>query len=190
MLNFLHMALAAILSLGLVVAHAADDQQATLMFGGLEYQHRWSQRGQHEFTPKGQEDLARWQDMVTVNVHEAVGNDDQLKELATSVLGNYRRVGKILRAASGARSEKEPPEYFVAALFGNSEFIEAAFARIVMINRTGFVLVQSRRSYGADAAVQVGEWVQKNGSSVEKTLLDWSGVPSLANLKKLPESSK
>jgi hypothetical protein len=187
-LNISRIAVAVVLGLGLVVAvHASDTRPMTLMLGGLEYQHRWSQRGQHEFTPKGQDDLAQWQDMVTINVHEAVGTDDQLKELATRVLGNFKR-GKILRAASGARSEKEPTEYFVAALLGASAFSEAAFARIVLIDGTGFVLVQSRRAYGTDAALRVGEWVQNNGTSVEKSLLAWSGIPSLASLKELPET--
>ena len=188
MSNFSRILVAVVLGAGLVAAYAADAEHLTLMLGDVEYQHRWSQRGQHEFTPKAQEDLARWQDMVTVNVHEAIKSDDQLKGLAASVLSNYKKAGKVLRAASGARSDKDPTEYFVAALLGNSEFIEAAFARIVLIDGTGFVLVQSRRGYGSDAAQRIGEWIQKNGSSVEEALLAWKGVPSLPSLKQLPES--
>ena len=73
-------------------AFAADeptkpDQKttATLSFGGVDYMHRWSKNGQNEFTPKGQEDLAKWQDMITINVHEGVVNGGQLADLANRV---------------------------------------------------------------------------------------------------------
>lgn len=190
MLKFVNMTVAVLLSATVLAVQASDTQPPKLNLGGLEYQHRWSERGQHEFTPEGQEDLARWQDMLTVNVHEAVTSDEQLKQLAMSVLSNYRRAGKVLRAVSGARSEKDSVEYFVAAFLGSSQSIEAVFARIALIDNTGFVLVRSRRGYGTDAAQRVGEWVQSNGMSIERSLLDWNGVPSLANLKKLPENKK
>lgn len=190
MLKFANLTVAVLLSATVLAVQASDTQLLKLNFGGLEYQHRWSQRGQHEFTPEGQEDLARWQDMLTVNVHEAVTSDEQLKELAMSVLSNYRRVGKVLRAASGAKSERDSVEYFVAALLGNSQSMEAVFARIVLINNTGFVLARSRRGYGSDAAQRIGEWVQSNGTSIERSLLEWNSVPFVANLKKLPESKK
>jgi hypothetical protein len=88
---------ASFLLLAFSVSFAADeptepDQKtaATLSFGGVDYLHRWSKNGQNEFTPKGQEDLAKWQDMITINVHEGVVNGDQLADLANRVLGNYQ----------------------------------------------------------------------------------------------------
>jgi hypothetical protein len=66
---------AAFLSLGSNASFAADeptksDQKTakTLSFRGVDYLHRWSKDGQNEFTPKGQEDLNKWQDMITINV--------------------------------------------------------------------------------------------------------------------------
>ena len=181
---------AVVLGAGLVVAHAADPPPVTLELGGLEFQHRWSEGNQHEFTPEGQDDLSRWQDMVTVIVAEGVETPDQLKALAGRVMGNYQRGGRILRAASGARSAEEPVEYLVVALLGNAELVEAVFARMVVIDGAGFVIIRARRGYDADAAEQVGAWVQQHGASVEKTLMAWDGAPSLETLEKLPRSKK
>lgn len=49
---------------------------ATLSFGGIDYVHRWSKDSQNEFTPERDSDLARWHDMVTINVHSAVASGD------------------------------------------------------------------------------------------------------------------
>jgi hypothetical protein len=51
-------------------------------FGGTTYVHRWSQNGQNEFTPPNDADLARWRDLVTINVHENVRSGDDLAALA------------------------------------------------------------------------------------------------------------
>jgi hypothetical protein len=81
---------AAFLLLAFSASFAADeptkpDQNTakTLSFRGVDYLHRWSKDGQNEFTPKGQEDLHKWQDMITINVHEAVVNGDQLADRPT-----------------------------------------------------------------------------------------------------------
>jgi hypothetical protein len=67
---------------------------ATIGLGGVVYVHRWSKNGQNEYTPENDRDLARWHDMVTINVHEAVKNGDQLADLANRVLGNYQSHGR------------------------------------------------------------------------------------------------
>ena len=76
----------------------------TLSFDGAQYVHRWSQKGQNEFTRPAEPNLSRWRDMVTINVHEQVGTGDQLAGLANGVLGNYERSGKILRTDSKPRT--------------------------------------------------------------------------------------
>jgi hypothetical protein len=65
-------------------ALAATNQPATspakaetLAFGGTTYVHRWSKNGQNEYTPTNDKDLSRWNDMVTINVHESVRNGEQ-----------------------------------------------------------------------------------------------------------------
>ena len=67
-------------------------------------------------------------------------------------------------------------------------FLEAAFARFVLVDGVGYVIVYSHRIYGQEAA-KIGEWGQANGPSVETTLMAWEGMPALAALKRLPQSN-
>ena|SRR5688572_14823301 len=159
-----------------------------LNFGGKVYLHRWSKGGQHEFTREGDEDLSRWRDMVTVNAHDAVRNAEQLAALANSILSNYQRHGKILRTDSKPRTPQRPAEHLIVALLGNPEFLEAAFARIVLVDGVGEAAVYSHRIYGKEAAKAMGEWLSANGASIEKTLMTWDRIPAPAALRSLPQS--
>ena len=118
----------------------------TLSFAGGSYLHRWSKAGQHEFTPKGEEDLSKWNSMVTLNVHEA-RTGEQLAEVANGVLGNYQRAGKILRTDSKPRTAKAEAEHLIAAILIDPAFLEAAFARILLHEGQGLVVVYSKRVY-------------------------------------------
>ena len=58
-------------------------------FRSASYWHRWSNNDQHEFTPRGQEDLQRWSDMVTINLYPEARDGEALAMTANAVLGNY-----------------------------------------------------------------------------------------------------
>lgn len=167
---------------------AAPSRTAIVAFGGVDYVHRWSRAGQHEFTPRGQEDLDHWRDMVTIDVHEAATNGDQLAEVANRVLGNYQSRGKIVRTDSRPRTAQRPAEHLVVALFAGASAMEAGFARFVLVDGTGVVVVYSRRFYGRDAASAMADWLQANGPAVERTLMSWDGIPAVGTLKGLPQS--
>jgi hypothetical protein len=160
----------------------------TLAFGGNTYVHRWSKNGQNEYTPPSDPDLDRWRDMVTLNVNESVRNGEQLATLANSILANYQKHGKIVRTDSKPRTPHRPTEHLIVALLGNSTLLEAAFARVMLIDDVGVVAVYSHRVYGNDAAGPIGDWLQTNGPEIEKTLMAWDKVPSPAALRALPQS--
>jgi len=160
----------------------------TLRFGGVDYVHRWSQKGQNEFTPPAQPDLARWQDMVTINLHDNVSNGDQLAGVANSVLGNYERSGKILRTDSKPRTPQRPAEHLAVAILAAPGVAEAVFARFVLVGGRGMVVVYSHRAYGKDATTTIGSWLQSRGPSVEATLMAWQGMPQPAQLRALPQA--
>jgi hypothetical protein len=160
----------------------------SLNFRGVEYVHRWSKNGQNEFTPNGEIDLARWQNMITVNVHEAVGNGDQLADLANRVLANYQSNGKIIRTDSKPRTPQQPAEHVIVAVLGQPAFLEAAFARLVLVDDKGFVVVYSHRIYDQNAGPAMSDWLRANGPATENALMSWTGLPSVTALKKLPQS--
>lgn len=164
-----------------------DTQAMTFSFGGDDYVHRWSMGGQNEFTPLGESNLETWCDMVTLNVHETVTNGDQLAGLANRVLDNYERHGKILRTGSKPRTEESPAEHLAVAVLGAPTFLEAAFARFLLVDGIGVVVVYSHRIYANPAGEAMSEWLATNGPQVEGTLMAWDKLPSIAALKELPQ---
>jgi len=167
---------------------ARGKEAITLNFRGTDFVHRWSKDGQNEFTPRSDSDLATWHDMITVNVHESVANGDQLAELANRIRTNYQRRGKILRTDSKPRTADRPAEHLIAAALGDPNFLEAAFARCALVNGVGFVTVYSHRVYGQAAGPAMSEWLKTNGAPVEKALMDWDKLPSVASLKRLSQN--
>ena len=167
---------------------SAQVAATTLTFGGTKYVHRWSKNGQNEYTPPSDPDLDRWRDMVTINVNDGVRDGDQLAAMANSILANYQKHGKIVRTDSKPRTPQRPAEHLIVALLGNATLVEAAFARVMLIDGVGVVAVYSHRVYGKDAARPLGDWLQGNGPAIEKTLMAWDKIPSPAALKQLPQS--
>jgi hypothetical protein len=157
----------------------------TLPFSGTDYVHRWSKGGQHEFTPKGQEDLSKWDTMLTLNVHEPVQTGDQLADLANRLVGSYQGAGKILRTESKPRTATTEAEHFVAAILISRDFLEAAFARVVLHDREGLIIVYSKRVYGTKAGNEMSAWLERNGPEVERSLMAWTAIPPMARLKAL-----
>jgi hypothetical protein len=160
----------------------------SLVFRGVDYEHRWSKGNQNEFTPREQKDLSSWRDMITLNLHEAVTNGEQLAEVANRVLANYQRAGKILRTDSKPRTQTRSAEHLIVAVLGNRSFLEAVFARLLLVDGAGTVAVYSHRVYGTDAGPAMGQWLQANGPQVESALMAWDKLPTPAALKALPQS--
>lgn len=180
------MILRGIFVLGLIVAAAATlkskEDRSAFAFQKVDYFHRWSQGTQHEFTPAKQEDLDHWADMITVHAYPGVDDGDKLAESANAVLGNYKRAqGKILKTNSVPATEEQPAEHFIAVLFTQPKFSEAAFARFKLVDGKGHSFVYSHRFYGDNAAEEMGDWLKDNSDETEKALMDWN--PSLGQWK-------
>lgn len=189
---------AALVPAGTVLAQAAkapgsDARKGadamTIGFRGTSYVHRWSKDGQHEFTPADDADLAKWRDMVTLNVHEQVAGGDQLAAVANQVLGNYQRHGKILQTRSKPRTADAPAEHLIVAVLGNPQLLEAAFARCLMHDGVGVIAVVSHRVYGRAVGNEMSDWLRANGPQVEQALMSWAPLPAVASLKRLPRSA-
>ena len=166
----------------------ASPSAMTLTFQGVGYEHRWSQNGQNEFTPKGQTDLRAWKDMVTLNVHESVITGDDLAAMANRVLGGYQQSGQIVRTVSTPRTPQRPAEHLVVAVLGNADLLEAVFARFLLVDGAGVAVVYSHRLYGANGGPAMSDWLGTNGPQIEKALMTWAPLPSPSALKRLPQS--
>lgn len=168
-------------------AHAQTRAPVRLELDGLGYEHRWSQAGQNEFTPAGQEDLQRWQDMLTLVVRADIVDGEALAGLGNGLLESYQRSGVIVRTDSRPAAPDRPAEHLLVAMLGGGTMVEAAFTRLVLHDGVGLVVVRGRRAYGEGAAQEIGAWVRDNGVQVEQALMAWP-LPPLDRITALPQS--
>ena len=153
--------------------------KADFVFRETAYWHRWSKNDQHEYTPKGQEDLQQWVDMITINRYPDVHDGERLAATANSVLENYKgHQGIVLKTDSLPRSPDRPAEHYIAVVFGQPNFFEAAFARFKLsVNHAGCSIVYSHRIYGKKVGDEMNAWLKANGPVIEKALMSWSNMP-------------
>ena len=169
--------IASAVAAALTVSRAAETSKAAaFQFRQINYFHRWSKNDQHEYTPDGQDDLDRWNDMITINEYPAVHDGDALAATANTVLGNYKGAeGKILKTSSIPRTATRPAEHFIAVMFTRPAFVEIAFARFKLRDNKGQSSVYSHRFYGDKKGDEANAWLKADGGAVEKALLEWDG---------------
>lgn len=160
---------------------------ASLNFKGVAYAHRWSNLNQAEFTPAGQEDLSKWQDMITVVSNAEARDGERLAGLAEALLGRYQQAGKIVKIDSKPLTPQRPAEHLIVAVLPAKGYVETVFARIKLIDQTGMVVIYAHRNYGDNAANDLGAWLTANGAATEQALMAWDGIPGPAALKALPQ---
>ena len=54
----------------------SEDKKLSIKMNNVEYLNRWSKETLFEFTPKGQEDLKTWTDMISIIPFNAVKKSD------------------------------------------------------------------------------------------------------------------
>lgn len=173
----------ALLCLSILPAQFVDSADAapkkpSIKFRNTEYFHRWSKDTQHEYTPKGQQDLKKWSDMVTLNTYTQAKDGDALAEMANKTLTNYKAAkGIIIKTSSVPKTATKPAEHLIVVVFGRPDFLEAAFARFRMHGGVGTSVVYSHRIYGKKVGNAMSDWLKKNGQKIETDLMKWNGMP-------------
>jgi len=163
---------------------AGSQPKRAFVFMNVGYFHRWSQNGQHEFTPEKQEDLDKWSDMITVNAYPDVGDGERLAGAANVVLENYKNhQAKVLKTRSVPRTADRPAEHLIAVAFTRPNFIEVAFARFKLVEEKGCSCLYSHRFYGERIGDRMSAWLSANGEEIEKALMEWSSMPSPTRLR-------
>ena len=152
--------------------------RAAFSLGGIAYFHRYTTGDQHEYTPKGQEDLNAWTDMVTILAYRNVTDGEGLAASANAVLETYKANGAVvLRTDSVPRTATRPAEHLIVVVFPRPEFVEVAFARFRLSRGVGGAAVHSHRIYGKQAGDAMKAWLEKHGPATEKTLMAWDAIP-------------
>ena len=157
-----------------VLTAAAAPEMKTIKFSSTDFYSRWSKDDQHEYTPKGQEDLSHWSEMVTSHSYRTVKTGEDLAATANSVLENYKAAGAmIIKTDSVPRTVDKPAEYLIVALIPQKDLIEAVFARFKLVDSMGSAVIYSHRENGAKVGNEMSAWLQKNGPATEKVLMNW-----------------
>jgi hypothetical protein len=157
----------------------AEDGPA-FAFAGTDYFFRFTMDVSREYTPKGQDDLEKWTDMVTVIEFRTVTDGEGLADAAKLVIAKYREgKGKIIRSYLVPETKDRPAEYFAAVLFNEPNSSEVAFARFKLHEGIGASVVYSHRFYGKETGHDAAGWLKQNGKSTEKNLLEWNSFPKL-----------
>ena len=156
----------------------------SFIFKGKKYILRSSEKGLHEFTPEGQNDLSKWLDMFSINILTKVNNGDALALAANNVLTGYKaNKAMILKTDSTPRKGTKPAEHFIAALFPRPGFIEAVLANFKLVNGKGVIAIYCHRIYGKKAGNKMSTWLISSGKATEPHLRHW--VMSSALQRKL-----
>jgi hypothetical protein len=161
---------------------------AVFSFAGKPYLHRWSQKGQNEFTPPGQPDLAHWQDMVTIQVYDQVTSGEALAGVANAVLVAYQKAGLIIRTSSLPAQPGRPAEHMIVAVLQDQGLREMVFARFRLTPDAGEAIVYSHRVYGTAPDAAASAWLRANDLVMEKAMMAWTTIPSPSTLQALPQS--
>ena len=167
---------------------AAAGAMPMFEFAGKPFVHRWSHAGQHDFTPPAQTDSSKWEDMMTVQVYDKVHTPDQLAFVADSVLVAYQHGGRIIRKSRSQATPDRPTEHIVVAVLQDKGIREMVFARFRLTPEGGQAIVYSHRVYGLKPDDAASAWFRVNDLPVEKAMMAWTGIPSVAALQALPQS--
>jgi hypothetical protein len=158
-----------------------NEKTAAFSLADVKYFHRYTKGDLHEYTPKGQDDLNRWTDMVTINVYRNATDGEALASAANTVLQTYKaNKAMVVKTSSVPRTHEKPAEHLIVVLFPRREFIEAVFARFRMHDGIGSSVVYSHRIYGAKSGDAMSAWLKKNGPTIESKLMAWSAMPKQA----------
>src|SRR5262245_1472880 len=154
------------------------ERDAAFSFADVKYFHRFTKDDQHEYTPAGQEDMKSWKDMVTINYYSKVKDGETLAATANAVQEHYKAANdKIIKTDSIPKTKDKPAEHLIVVIFGQPEFLEAAFAGFRMRDGVGTAVIYSHRIYGKKIGNDMSAWLEKNGPVMEKTLMKWDAMP-------------
>ncbi len=157
---------------------------AKVTFRGTEYLLRSSHGNTYDFTPRGQEDLSTFTDMLELNLYPAAHDQEALATI-TSRTRSIAQGAKatILQTISVSASAQQPGQHFLAVVLPTPHGVDFDAVRFVLVDNQGVGVFYTRRSYGESAAATTSEWVTKNAAGVEQQLLQFDASPMVSSVK-------
>jgi hypothetical protein len=163
-----------------------------LQFNGTGYFFRWTNDRLFEFTPRGQEDLDKWTEMVSVVADREANSPDKLAGWANGLLGGYKAKHGLLRTNSIPATPQDPAQYFIAGILMATGVVECVFNRFLLMHDVGYDFIYSHRYYGADMkqnTAQAVDWIKANGPAIESAVMKFAPVPDINALEHWKQSN-
>ena len=147
-------------------------EKPAFSFSGSEYFLRFVRSDLREYAAKSEKDLNKFTDLITVNDYVTVKDSEGLAKTANAVLDTYKKNSAfVVKTSSVPKVATKPAEHLVVVLFQRDNFLEASFARFVLIHSQGQSIVYSHRIYGTDPTKAMGTWIKDFGDKREKALM-------------------
>ncbi len=169
-------------------AEAATPPTA-LTFMGTPYLHRWSANGQNDYTPLPQSDLAKWRDILTLQVYDGVDTGEKLSKVANDVLLASQKVGLIIRTNSLPATPGRPAQHMIVAVLSDVGVRTMVFTRFMLTPAGGLAVTYAHRIQGIKPDAEASAWFKVNDIPIEKALMAWTEIPSVPALRALPQAS-
>jgi hypothetical protein len=165
-------------------AATPDVQSATVTFRGTEYLLRSSHGNGYDFTPRGQEDLSTFTDMLELNLYPGAHDQEALGTITSRVQAIAQGAkATILRTISVSASGQQPGEHFLAAVMPTPHGVDFDAIHFVLVDKQAVGVFYTHRSYGESAAGATNEWVTKNAGAVEQQLLQFDASRMVSSVK-------
>ena len=171
-----------------VLAAAMPDLQspatAKVTFRGTEYLLRSSHGNGYDFTPRGQEDLSTFTDMLELTLYPAAHDQEALATITSRVQAIAQGAkATILRTISVSASGQQAGEHFLAAVMPTPHGVDFDAIHFVLVDKQGAGVFYTHRSYGESAAGTTNAWVTKNAADVEQQLLQFDASRMVSSVK-------
>ncbi len=157
---------------------------ATVTFRGSEYLLRSSHGNSYDFTPRGQEDLSTFTDMLELNQYPAAHDEEALATITSRVQAIAQGAkATILRTISVSAAGQKPGEHFLAVVLPTPHGTDFDGVRFVLVDKQAVGVFYTHRSYGQSAAGKISEWVTNNAADVEQQLLHFDAARMVSAVK-------
>ena len=160
---------------------------AKVTFRGTEYLLRSSHGNGYDFTPRGQEDLSTFTDMLELNLYPTAHDQEALATITSRVQAVAQGAkATILRTISVSASGQQPGEHFLAAVLPTPHGVDFDAIHFVLVDNQAVGVFYTHRSYGESAAGTTSAWVTKNAADVEQQLLQFDASRMVSAVKNPP----
>ncbi len=171
-----------------LAAAAAPDLQspatARVTFRGTEYLLRSSHGNTSDFTPRGQEDLSTFTDMLELNLYPAAHDQEALATITSRVQAVAEGAkATILKTISVPASGQQPGEHFLAAVMPTPHGVDFDAIRFVLVDNQAVGVFYTHRAYGESAAGTTNDWVKKNAADLQQQLLQFDASRMVSSVK-------